>query len=375
MPPTAEASARTTTATDEQDETTTPETPLPETEDAGSDVYTDDLDEQDAEEQAEDASAEPETEAPTTEGDGETGAASGAVPEASGATPAPEAPVEPPPVAWRANLYGQDAEPIPGALYKPGIGVLVPEAHIGTLTALVARGSKYEEFKRERQSAAKAIEQAVAPVQFEAQALAEVVSQFLSPDFYAQLGLTPDLAEPYIKDLQFRLREKALERREKFGPGGARATTAPTDEATLDPYDAQATIGAEVTDLLQHPDYHGVFSAADVQAIGRRLTALNPFVQDAEGQWYLDREAVKAAVELAAEPRRVALKERQANATRQQVQAVAQRNAKVTGQTTPAARPAAAPKPAAPPSWDGEPWENPALSREEKREAWLKAHS
>ncbi len=374
MPPMTDEDERTTTASPPQDEpeTSTETESQPVTDDAGSsDVYTADLDDDDAAEQAEGDGEAEDAEAQPTEGDGETGEASGAVPEAAGATPEP--PKVDPPQPWRANLYGQEAEPIPGALYKPGVGVLVPEAKLGQLTALVARGAKYEEFKRERQDAARAVEQAVAPVQFEAQALAEVVGQFLSPEFYAQFGLTPDLAEPYIKDLQFRLREKALERREKFGTtAGSRPTTDAPAGAELDPYDAQATVQAEVAEVLKQADYHGVFSASDVQAIGSRLTALNPFVQDEQGHWYLDRKAVAEAIALAAEPRRQLAAERQAQEAQRQASEAAKRNRAVTGQTTPT--PAKRPAPKAVSSFDGKPWENPALSRDERRALWLKAH-
>lgn len=392
MPALRDEDELTTTVTSEQSDDT-PDRPLSD-EDAGgaataeSDPYEDglddDLDAEPSEETGESDEAQgaaedgrprnpdgtfaPKGAAPPTEGDGQRGGAAQPVPEAAGAIPDPG----PAPTPWVANLYGQDAEPIPGALYKPGHGVFVPETQLGALTALVARGSKYEEFRRERQEAARQVEQAVAPVEFEAKTLAGIVAQFLQPTFYEQFGLTPDLAQPYIQELQFRLREAALERREKFGTAQAiRQTTGPV-QAELDPYDAQATVRAEVAEVVRQADYHGLFSDADVQALGSRLTALNPFVQDESGNWYLDRQVVTEAIALAAEPKRAFVRERQAQQAKQQASTAADRNRRVTGTATPAKlKPTA---PAKPDTFSGDPWDNPALSKEERRALWLKAH-
>ena len=312
-----------------------------------------------------DKAAPPTEETPPTSGLSGVAAAS----EAAGAPPSE--PIAP----WVANLYGEEAAPIPGALYKPGHGVFVPEAELGTLTALVARGRRYDEFKRERQDAAKYVESAVAPVQAEAKVMGSVLAAtVLNPDWITQAALDPQGA---IREIALSLREQHLELREQF-----RTPQPPTPQTTgeaseVDPYDAHATIRAEVTDLLRLPDYHGVFAPQDVQAMERRLSTLHPFVQDESGRWFLDRQVVRELLDTAAESRRLLARDRQTTQAQQAAQVAAKRNQQVTATTTPTPKPGAKAKTAARPktaAFEGDPWDNPALSFEERKAAWEKAH-
>lgn len=73
----------------------------------------------------------------------------------------PDAPKADPVVPWKPNIYGQEVELIPGAKFHPEHGLLIPPGQIPNATALMARGTKYDDVKNARQQFAQEREQIV----------------------------------------------------------------------------------------------------------------------------------------------------------------------------------------------------------------------
>lgn len=291
-----------------------------------------------------------------------------------------EAPALLPPSAWRPNVYGQEVELIPGALQSPDGDVFIPRGMVAQATALMARGTKYDEVRQWRQQAAAERDKAVGPLREENAHLRTILENIRKPEILASWGLT-DPASLQLMSLEI---ENALLSGPRPTPGPASQPPAAAQEqypdaGELDQYDAQQAVNEELADLLATPDFKDVFTPAQVQELAKFVISAYPFTQ-IQGQHVLDRVALAQLVSLRAETPRAVRAARAAWETshrQQQVVATAgRRNAAATSPSVaanttpprPAPAAAAAASGADDPAYADQPWTNPALSREQKRD-------
>ena len=296
-----------------------------------------------------------------------------AVPEkADGTPPAPAAPPPSPVVPWKANVYGNETELIPGAKFHPDHGLLIPKDQMGYAQMLMARGTKYDEVKQQRQAWAQEKATLTESAKFENERLADVLQRTaMNPEWVMLAATDPDAA---TREMQFLLRDAQLTLKEKYGKSAWANPTpadAPNDPGELDPYDAEMGVRGFLADVLNTPDYHGLFTDAEKDALTARLMAIEPFAKH-EGQWALDTLVARQLIDALAEaPRREkSLREQMAQSTK--AQAASRRNAaavpKPTGQ--PKAAKATTPKGNDFPA--DKPWLDKSKSMEERKHLYAK---
>ena len=283
----------------------------------------------------------------------------------------PTTPVVDPIVPWKANVYGKEVDLIPGARFHPDHGLLIPKEQIGLAQMLMARGTKYDEVKQARQQFAQEKATITEASRFENESLATILQQTsLNPEWIMLAATDPDSAN---KQLQFMLREAQLDLKEKYGSSqlAKPATAEPpqNDPGELDPYDAESGLRAWLTnDVLTLPEYHGLFSAAEQDAMVRRIMAVQPFAKH-EGQWAIDTLVAQQFVDALAEsPRREQARKAQEETQKVATQAAKRNDAAVPKSTAPATKSTPKPK-SKTPDYAEKPWLDPSVSREDKREA------
>lgn len=288
-----------------------------------------------------------------------------------------EPPKPDPVVPWKPNIYGQEVELIPGAKFHPEHGLLIPKDQIPNATALMARGTKYDEVKNARAQFAQEKEQLIGAAKYENELMGQILNTtVLNAEWVLQAATDPQWAEREVKTL---LREANIALREKYGPSAlaqpAPADAKPTnDPGDLDPYDAEMGLRGWVNETLNTPDYHGLFKDSDRDAIVRRLMTISPFAKH-EGQWALDTLIAQQFIDALAEAPRREQALRAEQEKKQAADAAAKRNANAVPKPTVPPKPAAPAKRSAksPPDYSEKPWLDPSLSRDEKREALLRS--
>lgn len=285
--------------------------------------------------------------------------------------PVAEEPPKPTNAPWKPNLYGQEVEVLQGALTSPDGHLFIPKEQVALATALIARGTKYEEVKQERQKWASEREKLTEPYKAETQALAAILSSTLMDDnWMLQYAIDPEAAK---REVSFRLKEAQLELREKFGNlASPEKATPPTQGPELDRYDAEHAARTELDTILNTADYHGLFTDVDRQKVWSALTqAPNLFVL-MDNEWKMDVEELHRVVSLYAEaPKREKAVREQQDRERKATEA-AKRNANAVPKPTEPPKPAA-PKASTPDDpYADKPWENPALDAKDRRALYRK---
>lgn len=301
--------------------------------------------------------------------------------EAEAAVAAESAPVvpvakdtEPPPVPWTPNIYGTETAIIEGALYKPGVGVLIPEAKLGEAQMLLARGTKYADVQAARQEAAKTRSQFAERDKFQGEKFVEVLNQtLLNPEWMTWAASSPENYQTAQMQARLMLEKAQVELTQMFG-ALPNPTDAPADAEPLDQYEGEASVDALLSDLAHAPEYQGLLGAADVAAIKAALRQHNVplFFKHPKEGWVLDERPVR----LAAQQRADLVKAGRKEVEKPKVQEVARRNEAAVPKLTetpakPAAKPAK-PKADADPYAD-HPWDNPKLDFHERRRLFNKA--
>lgn len=105
----------------------------------------------------------------------------------------PETPDEP----WTFNGFNAPVS-IEGARHKPGVGAFIPEASLGQARLLIARGTRYDDLKAERDS----FKDAVSKTSVEAAALHRVLSPLLKVETLQSWGIPAEKADSIVKGLQ-----------------------------------------------------------------------------------------------------------------------------------------------------------------------------
>jgi len=293
--------------------------------------------------------------------------------EAAMAPPPP--PPEEPPRTWTANLYGAEKQPFgDGALYKPGVGVLIREEHVGRLQQMIAHAEKYPDLQTLRQERAKERETFASRETFAGEKFGEVLHQtLLSPDWMTWATSSPENYQTAQMQVRLQLEKAQLESTQKFGPLPTTTPAETSSEGELDRYEAQQAFDSYVTELLAHPSYQGVLSAADkpyiVQAL--RETDVPLFHNTAEG-WQLDERPIAMVAKLRADAIRAA---RTTTKEQPKAEAVTRRNDAAVPKPTAPAIPAPKPKDKAKPvdKYAEKPWENPDLDFRERKTLFNKA--
>lgn len=288
---------------------------------------------------------------------------------------APEPAKTDPPVPFKANVYGKEQDVIPGALYKPGVGVLIPENRVADLHRLAAHASKYGDVAQLRQERAKLEQQSNERMAFYGQKFSEVLqSTLLNPEWFAWAAASRENFETAQMQVQLKLQQGELEATTKFGAMPTTTANADADDP-LDPYEAEASVDGYLNELLASPDYHGTLTAEDTAIIKAQLKEQDVpiFVRHPDHGWSLDERPIRSLMALRFQSVKAG---RTAPSAPPKVEQVTRRNAAAVPKTTePAA--AAAPKPAAKTApkdpYADQPWNNPELSFQERKRLFSKA--
>lgn len=288
---------------------------------------------------------------------------------------APEPPKTEPPVPFKANVYGKEQEVIPGALYKPGVGVLIPENRVADLHRLAAHASKYGDVAQLRQERAKLEQQSNERMTFYGQKFSEVLqSTLLNPEWFAWAAASPENFQTAQMQVQLKLQQGEMEATTKFG--AMPTTTANANDAEpLDPYEAEASVDGYLNELLASPDYHGTLTPEDTAIIKAQLKEQDVpiFVRHPELGWSLDERPIRSLVALRFQSVKAG---RTAPKVEPKVEQVTRRNAAAVPKITePAANAAPKPATAAPPKdkYADQPWNNPELPFQERKRLFSKA--
>lgn len=289
-------------------------------------------------EPATDPAADPAEEPPAEAAEGPAGA------EAAPVAEEPDAAIVP----YTFKAYGQEIA-FPGAQYKPGHGVFLPEDSLTAFRVAVARAIKHDKLVQDNESLRTELKRGTTQKDLEAQAVMDVVLPKLTSDEWLQAFVqNPELAR---KELALELRSRQLEVQQRLLTDPAfRATDPSLLEAKTSPEDVTHELDVTVDELLRRDEFKGAFTRAEradlAQAIADRQGAyVVPAPQDIpeinvrKGEPVIDQHALYRDLQ------------REASA-RQQIRAaikpssVAKQNAQRT-QATIAAPPAAVATPAA----------------------------
>lgn len=292
-----------------------------------------------------------------------------------------EAPVVPPPKIepWKANLYGQEVEAIPGVLKNEAGDLFVPAAQVGLLNQKLAHATKYPEVQQMRQERAKSERANAERMEFVGTKFAAILTETLfNPDWMTWAVKSEENFATAKMQVSLKLQQGEHEATTKFGALPKTTDAADTSEA-LDPYEAEGAVDGFLNELLASPDYHGKLSAADSAAVKAQLKAQNVpiFVQHAEHGWMLDERPIRALIASIAGTRTSTTAAPAATHTPGRTPPApkvdaSRRNAAAVPKTTEPAPKAAPPKPKAD-KYADHPWDNPELSFGERKKLFNKA--
>lgn len=192
-------------------------------------------------------------------------------PPAAPEAPKPEEPaVEP--LQWLA--YGKPVE-IPGAQYKPGHGVFIPDASVPALRQAWARGhERYPTVVNENAELREALQQTFTRREAEANAVIEVLGSFLSSEqafqqFLEQAQQAPGLA---LREIRAALKEKQVELGAQVKEPAAHLVT-----PQVDPGEVAEALTDELEETFRSPEFRGRFTPKEqrdlVDQVFRRAAA------------------------------------------------------------------------------------------------------
>ena len=185
------------------------------------------------------------------------------------------------------------ADLFPGALKSPKGELYFPTDQAGRVEQLVARGLRYDEFRRGTAEAKQQLDQVTRRTAAEAKALEETLLVHVStPEALQALAQRVQEVGPAMahKELSLAIREAALAVDREFGPGASRTRGASAEHTTpLDRDDAHDTFEGYFRDMLSRPEYHGM-SAELQKNVRGMLSRLPLFGVDKDGDWSLMEE-------------------------------------------------------------------------------------
>lgn len=278
---------------------------------------------------------------------------------------------------WAPDIYGK-VEAIfgEGALYKPGVGVLIKEDKIGELRQRIAHATHYPKMQEMRQERATERKTYAERETFQGEKFKDVLQKtLLNPEWMTWAASSNENYATAQMQAQLMLDKAGVEMQTKFG-----ALPAPTEqdarteqEQELREYGPSA-VEAYLNETIQSPEFQGKLTLADRQVVLDHLTKHNVpiFHPTPTGGWEMDERPIKAAMAQLAELR-AAGRNGRPNTAGQPVngspkpQATARRNAAAVPTPTVPAKAPEKVKPAAG-EWTGKPWENPKLSRQEQKD-------
>lgn len=278
---------------------------------------------------------------------------------------------------WKANIYGQEVEAIPGVLKNEAGDLFIPAAHVGTLNQKLAHATKYPEVQQARQERAAERKQAGERMEFVGQKFAAILDEtLLNPEWMTWATTSKENFETAKMQVSLKLQQGDHEATTKFG-ALPKTTDAPDQSDALDPYEAEGAVDEFLTELLTSPDYHGKLSPQDTAAVKAQLKRekVQVFTRHPEQGWLLDERPFRAAMALRLDSKTSTTA---ASVTRRtevpKAEVAGRRNAAAVPKTTESAPLA---KQAAPPTpkdkYADHPWDNPELSFHERRKLFNKA--
>lgn len=216
---------------------------------------------------------------------------------ARAASPAPvaaAAPVDAPknepyvPVA-----YGQPmADVFPGALKSPKGDLYFPAATASRVEQLVARGMRYDEFRRQSATAKAELDRITKRTAAEAEALqSTLLAHVATPEALQALAARVQEVGPALAHLELKLAIQNADQTLNRDFGHPAKPTAAEHSTPLDRDDAGETFEGYWRDMVALPELHGM--SAELQQHVRQLLANVPlFTQDRQtGEWWLNEAA------------------------------------------------------------------------------------
>lgn len=283
---------------------------------------------------------------------------------------------------WTPNIYGQEKPIVPGAVYRDGHGLFIPQKSLAHTTMLLARGERLPEVSRRVESLQGEVQKAGERSAFAEEQFKQILEgTLLDPEWMDKAtkdATSYEVAKLHVQNL---LRAAGVTAREKFGalpapvkPGESAASAPP-----LDQYEAYGTLTDFLGELSQSPEFQGM-TDADRNAVIAQLKKddLPVFVNHPDHGWLLDERLVTLTARYiqthkkqVASPAPTAPS---ADATRNKAAVPASPAKPVAPQPAAARRAPQAPPddPRNDPRYADRPWDNPALSREERRELFYK---
>lgn len=185
-------------------------------------------------------------------------------PDPAAPPPAPEPDIEP--LQWLA--YGKPVE-IPGAQYKPGHGVFIPDSQVPQLRQAWARGhERYPQIVNENAELRQALSSVYTRREAEAYAVIEVLGQHFGSEqafqqFLQYASESPALA---LREIRAMLKEKQLELGQNVSEPAERLTNPQVDAA-----DVAEALTDEMELMFRQPEFRGKFTPAQQRDLTNRV--------------------------------------------------------------------------------------------------------
>ncbi len=289
-----------------------------------------------------------------------------------------EAPKKAPPKIepWKANIYGQEVEAIPGVLKNETGDLFIPAAQVGTLNQKLAHATKYPEVQQARQERAKAERSAAERMEFVGQKFTAILEEtLLNPEWMLWAVKSDENFATAKMQIGLKLKEGEHEATTKFG-ALPKTTDAPESESdALDPYEAEGAVDGFLTEMLQSPDYHGKLGPQDTDVVKAQLKAqkVQVFVRHPEQGWMLDERPFRAAMALRLDSKTNTSSAAPGRTPAPKVDPTRRNAAAVPKTTEPAPKPSAAAPTKAADKYADHPWDNPELPFHERKKLFHKA--
>lgn len=192
------------------------------------------------------------------------------------AAPEQEQVADEPIVPYTFKAYGQELT-FPGAQYKPGHGVFIPEENLTALRVSFARAMKHDKLVQDNEGLRAELKRGTTQKDLEAQAVLDVVLPKLTSDEWLNAFVqNPDLAR---QQLALELGRKQLEVQQRLLTDPTlRAADPSLLEARTTPQDIAHELDLTLADLVQRPEFKGVFSRTE-------LADLSTAIADRQGAY------------------------------------------------------------------------------------------
>lgn len=205
------------------------------------------------------APAEPETsEAPPAEAPV---AAPEGAPQVEAAPEVAQEPADDAVVPYSFKAYGQEVT-IPGAQYKPGHGIFIPEAQAVMLRTTFARAIKHEKLSSDNEQLRGQLRSNTTELNLRGQAIMDVlVPKIQSDDWLNELVTNPQLTRDR---LALEIERKSLEIQQRLLTDPTLKTADPSLlQEQHSPEDISHELDVATEELLQRDEFKGVFTRAD----------------------------------------------------------------------------------------------------------------